>query len=86
MKILATIPLDYIMGHLRYGHFEGSFEIPDEDIEEFKASPSDYLQGHEEINLLDNLEILVDDYRIDDYGEPLFKEGQYKILPNKQRK
>lgn len=35
MKILAIIPLDYIMGHLRYGHFEGSFEIPDEDIEEF---------------------------------------------------
>ena len=33
------------------------------------------------MNLLDNLEILVDDY-----GEPLFEEGQYKILPNKKSK
>lgn len=38
------------------------------------------------MNLLDNLEILVDDYRIDDYGEPLFEDGYYEILPNKESK
>ena len=38
-KILIDAPLEYVAGHLRYGHLEGVIEVPDEEFEKFKKNP-----------------------------------------------
>lgn len=35
-KILIDAPLEYVAGHLRYGHLEGVIEVPDEEFENLK--------------------------------------------------
>ena len=35
-KYKIAIPVDYIEGHLRYGHFEGIVELADEEIKQIK--------------------------------------------------
>lgn len=55
----------WVQGHLRYGHFEGDIEIPDEDLEEFMADPAEYLKNS---GLMDELGLLVDEYEIDSHG------------------
>ena len=42
-KILIDAPLEYVAGHLRYGHLEGVIEVPDEEFEKFKENPIDYV-------------------------------------------
>ena len=75
-KVNINLGLDYLVGHLRYGHREGTIDIPDEELEEFKADPIHYLRDND----LDcELEFIVDDYELDDwaYSE---NDVQYKIL------
>ena len=59
-KYLVYAPVDYVTGYLRYGHFEAEIEIPDDklDDEEWIAEA-----------VRRSGELLIDDYRIDDYGE-----------------
>lgn len=59
-KYLVYAPVDYVTGYLRYGHFEAEIEIPDDklDDEEWIAE-----------KVRRSGELLIDDYRIDDYGE-----------------
>ena len=59
-KYLVYAPVDYVTGYLRYGHFEAEIEIPDDklDDEEWIAE-----------TVRRSGELLIDDYRIDDYGE-----------------
>ena len=64
-KILIDAPLEYVAGHLRYGHFEGVIEVPDEEFEKFKENPIDFLYDNEYI---DELDLLIDDWEIDDRG------------------
>ena len=64
-RILIDAPLEYIAGHLRYGHFEGVIEVPDEEFEKFKENPIDFLYDNEYI---DELDLLIDDWEIDDRG------------------
>ena len=55
--------VDYIDGYLRYGHFE--LDLDNEDLEEFKK-----LINEEKIEYLkENSILIIDDYRINDYGE-----------------
>ena len=63
-KVFINAPVEYLIGHLRYGHYEGTIELTDEEFEEFKKNPADYCNHH---NL--DLDILVDDYSIDEIGE-----------------
>jgi hypothetical protein len=65
-KININADTDYAMGFLRFGHYEGNVEIPDEDIEIFKADPISYIINND---LTTELDFLVDDYRIEDIGE-----------------
>ena len=60
-KYLINAPVDYIIGHLRYGHFEGVVELSDDELIKIKQNP----------NLLRkyDLELLVDDWEIDGYGD-----------------
>ena len=46
-KFFITAPIDYIMGYLKYGHFEGEIEVPDSEIENFKANPVDWIEEHD---------------------------------------
>lgn len=59
-KFLVTADLDYVSGHLRYGHLEGVVEAESE-----KALK----EMMKEENFARHLDIFVDDYSIDDYGD-----------------
>ncbi|HHX67279.1 MAG TPA: hypothetical protein GX708_04380 [Gallicola sp.] len=67
----VTIPVDYVQGHLRYGHLEGIVEVENE--EELKK-----LIESKEIE--DYLSIEVDDYSVEDYGDVKYEDLQYKEL------
>jgi len=73
--------MDYMIGHLRYGHVEGKVDFTEEEEKEFKEllkkeenfeslteEESDKLEDYKE-TLLEHAIIKVDDYEIDDYGE-----------------
>lgn len=74
-KVNINLGLDYLVGHLRYGHREGTIDIPDEELEEFKENPVRYLRDND---LDHELEFVIDDYDLDDW---LYSDDvQYKIL------
>lgn len=79
MKIEICENLEYIAGHLRYGHREGIVNIPEEDFEEFKNDPINYL---EENDLQYECPIIIDDYEIDDCGSPT--DIEWKIIPEEK--
>lgn len=64
-KILIDAPLEYVAGHLRYGHLEGTITITDEEFEKFKENPINFLYDNE---YTDELDLLVDDWEVDDRG------------------
>ena len=64
-KILIDAPLEYVAGHLRYGHLEGVIEISDKEFEKFKENSIDFLYDNEYI---DELDLLIDDWRVEDRG------------------
>lgn len=66
-KVFVDYPVNWIAGHLRYGHREGSIEMTDEEFEEFKQNPEKWLSDREDIDL----ELLVDDWEIDDYDNEI---------------
>lgn len=66
-KVFVDYPVNWIAGHLRYGHREGSIEMSDEEFEEFKQNPEKWLSDREDIDL----ELLVDDWEIDDYDNEI---------------
>lgn len=57
-----TANLDYIQGHLRYGHIEAS--LSDKEYKEFEALP----KKEQKDWLMDVGSLIVDDYEIDDVG------------------
>lgn len=65
-KVFVDYPVNWIAGHLRYGHKEGSIEMTDEEFEEFKQNPEKWL-SEKDIDL----ELLVDDWEIDDYDSDI---------------
>jgi hypothetical protein len=65
-KVGVKINYDYVAGYLRYGHDEGILEIPDNELNTFLENPKKYI---EENDLRDNLKFILDDYRIEDWGD-----------------
>lgn len=78
--------MDYIRGHLRYGHLEGEVDFTKEEEKDFKdllkrklneesltEEESDRLDGYKEW-IRDECLIIVDDWRVDDYGEYHWEE------------
>jgi len=39
MKLFIEYPVDWIAGHLRYGHKEGEIELTEEEYTKFKKDP-----------------------------------------------
>lgn len=59
-KYLVNAGLDYIQGHLRYGHLEGTVELTDEELAKLKKDP-DFAKEL-------SLGTCVDDWSVDDVG------------------
>lgn len=73
--------VDYISGHLNYGHVEGNINFTEEQEKEFQMLLKKEINGEnltdEEQDLLDDYkerirdhcEFVVDDYDVDDFGD-----------------
>ena len=64
-KVAITASLDYVIGHLRYGHKEGTIKLTDDEFKEFEQNPYDFVNKYD---ILSELEFVMDDYEVDDYG------------------
>lgn len=61
MKFMVTADLDWIQGYLKYGHLEGFVEVESEDeLNELIESG----------DIVDYLNVVVDDYRVEDWDDP----------------
>lgn len=72
-KYKVTIPVDYVQGHLRYGHLEGIVEVENE--EELKK-----LIENKDVG--EYLNIKVDDYSVYDYGDEDYESLKYEEVNN----
>ena len=77
IKVKFDIPLEYVCGYLRYGHKEGILELTEEEFQRLKK---DSMKFFDEEDLLCDLELIIDDYRVEDYGTPL--EINYEVVDN----
>ena len=59
-KYLVYAPVDYVIGHLRYGHFEAEIEIPDD-----KLNDEEWIL---EV-VREEGELIIDDFEVDGYGD-----------------
>lgn len=57
-----TAEVEYVLGHLRYGHYE--LKLTDEDFEKFKDMSCDEQKSY----IRDAGYFIVDDYRVNDIG------------------
>lgn len=73
VKIMATP--EFIMGHLRYGHYEGTIVLTETEYNALKENPEGAFC---DFDLMDNLDFKLDDYSIDDMG-PIWKV-EYKEI------
>ncbi len=63
-KYKIKVPVGWIMGYLRYGHFEGIVELTDKTVEAINSGSvfvKDFCREY--------LDLVVDDYRVEDYGD-----------------
>lgn len=65
-KVFIDAPLDYVAGHLRYGHLEGIVKMTDEEFERFKEDPINFIYDNE--YEYDGLDLVIDDFEVDDRG------------------
>ena len=54
--------LEYLMGHLRYGHIE--LQMDEEEYKEYET----YTDKEKEEYIMENGDLIIDDYEVDDYG------------------
>ena len=62
-QVTVTANVDYVMGHLRYGHYEGMLELTEEEYEQFRANPVKFLNEYDH-----DLDFVLDDYEVDGIG------------------
>jgi hypothetical protein len=86
--MIAEIDVEYIMGHIRYGHYQ--FDIPEQKISKWNKYISllqrkDYLTKEEdnEFDLLQDefdeyKKIIVEDFRVEDVGPMI--PASYRII------
>lgn len=58
----VLIPVEYVMGYLRTGHWEGYLEAENENEILSMLNGPDRMEG---------LDFYVDDYRVEDIGDPM---------------
>ena len=70
MSKIITVPVDYVCGHLRDGHYR--LELSDKEYQEFLESSDE-----EKRDWVCDGEFIVDSYRIDDIDTP--RMGDMKV-------
>lgn len=72
-KYLVYAPVDYVIGHLRYGHFEAEIEIPDD-----KLNDEEWI-----LEAVRNAgELIIDDFEVDGYGD--IELGEVRKIDDEQ--
>ena len=61
-KYKLSVDVDYVQGHLRYGHLE--LELSEEEYKEFTT-----LSDSDKKRMLRDGEMVVDEYEVYDYGD-----------------
>ena len=74
-KVKFNIPLEYVAGYLRHGHKEGILELTEEEFKKLQEDPLDFIYNQD---ILCDLDLVIDDYRVEDYGNIL--EVNYKVV------
>ena len=65
----VSVPVDYVMGHLRYGHYE--FIVEAETVEEaIELAKEEEEEG--------DGELVVDDWEVSGYGDTRWNEADVK--------
>lgn len=76
-KVKFDIPLEYVFGYLKYGHKEGILELTEEEFNRLKEDPKKFIY---EEDILSNLNLIIDDYDIEDYGG--IESIEYEVIDN----
>ena len=66
-KINVTVEVEYVIGHLRDGYYNGNLELSDEEYKRFRQAPEVFLLTHP--NLWEDWPLTVDSYEVDDIGD-----------------
>ena len=66
-KINVTVEVEYVIGHLRDGYYNGNLELSDEDYKRFRQAPEVFLLTHP--GLWEDWPLTVDGYEVDDIGD-----------------
>lgn len=74
-KVKFNIPLDYVIGHVRSGHKEGVLMLTEEELEELKKDPLDFVYNED---ILCELDLVIDSFSVQDYGDIL--EVNYEVI------
>lgn len=54
--------IEYLMGHLKYGHIE--LQMDEKEYKEYES----YTDEEKEEYIMENGDLIIDDYEVDDYG------------------
>lgn len=65
MKYLVFADCDWIIGHLRWGHYEG--ELSEEEYQEYLKLDNDKDKA---LFIIENCDLVADDYEINDAANP----------------
>jgi len=68
VKVKFDIPLEYVIGYLRCGYKEGILELTEEEFEKLEKDPMEFVNSYD---ILWDLDLVIDDYRIEDFGPAL---------------
>lgn len=71
--------VDYVMGHLRYGSYNGDIILTEEEYAEFRKDAKEFLYNYD---ILSNLNFKVDDCEIEDIGP--IDEVNYTLLSKRE--
>lgn len=76
-EVQFYIPLNYVSGYIRSGHKEGTLELTKEELKSLKQDPVKFVK---ESDLLGDLNLIIDSYSLEDYGDPT--EVKYEVRNN----
>lgn len=68
-RYTISVPVEYVMGRLRYGHLEMIIEADNEEEAKAAFNPR-------------YADLIVDDWEVDDYGDPIMEDMEILCSDN----
>lgn len=68
MKYRVIGNVEYVIGHLRYGHYKGTLDLTEEEVRKLQENPNLLVDE----DYIDDLDFEVDDYEIEGQG-PIYE-------------